>query len=80
MKIPHISFINNIKKTTRIKQDIPKEPILSKISDFYIKVEKEIDEIQKAKKRRHQYISIPLGPSNLMLEVELKNFVLCLKT
>lgn len=75
MKIPHISFINKRqqnKREDKHSQKIKREPFLSKVTDTYIKIDKEIDEIQKAKKRRHQYISIPLGPSNLILEIDAK--------
>ena len=73
MKIPHINFINKhqkYKRTSQANYAEKRDPLLSKVADFYTKVDEEIDEIQKAKKRRHQYISIPLGPSNLMLEID----------
>ena len=69
MKIPHISFINKPQQHKHVQRE-KREPLLSKVTDTYIKIDKEIDEIQKAKKRRHQYVSIPLGPSNLMLEID----------
>lgn len=69
MKIPHLNFINKHQQPNRVQRE-KREPFLSKVTDAYIKVDKEIEEIQKAKKRRHQYVSIPLGPSNLMLEID----------
>lgn len=69
MKIPHISFINKHHQRNHVQIE-KREPLLSKVADTYIKIDKEIDEIQKAKKRRHQYVSIPLGPSNLLLEID----------
>lgn len=71
MKIPHISFINNHQENSKIKRE-KGAPLLSKIADFYTKIDNEIDEIQKAKKRRHQYVSIPLRPSTLQLTIDTK--------
>ena len=73
MKIPHISFINKHQQSKREDihaQRVKREPLLSKVTDTYIKIDKEIDEIQKAKKRRHQYVTIPLGPSTLQLSLD----------